>query len=536
MMTAVRFASRPFVALRCVLAGLCLAASVPPWGWWPLAFVGVALWDRLLAERAWRSRLWRTWVVAAAWLFPSLLWMWDLTAPGYVVAAAVFALYFGLAAIAVPPRAPWRWLALPAAIVMAEIARWTFPFGGVPLATLAMSQANAPLAQTARLGNAIIVSGLVAAVGVALSAAWSRRWATAIITFAVVTGMWSLALVAPRGQQVDEITYALVQGGGAQRTRAEDTDERAVFLRHVEASEQVEPGTDLVLWPENVVSVDELDTSRELGELQRLAQRLDTTLIVGVTEDAGDDYFRNTAVVFGPDGKQVDGFEKVRRVPFGEYVPLRGLIDGIAGEGAGLPARDAIEGTEPAVVHTQTGTFAVVISWEVFFTNRTRDGVLHGGQLVLNPTNGSSYWLTQVQTQQVASSQLRAIETGRWVLQAAPTGFSAVVDDDGDVLARSAISETRVFEGAVPLRDGDTIATRIGQLPVVILATAVLLVAGLGARRTRGPEIGPPTEEPESGRPTEEPETGPPTEDDAIHADEEPPIDGGTSTSSPSPV
>ena len=86
----------------------------------------------------------------------------------------------------------------------------------------------------------------------------------------------------------------------------------------------------------------------ELVEGEDLAQRLDTTLIVGVTEDVDRDYFRNEAVVFGPDGEQIDRFEKVRRVPFGEYVPLRGLIEGLAGDDSGLPRRDAIEGTEPA--------------------------------------------------------------------------------------------------------------------------------------------------------------------------------------------
>ena len=58
-----------------------------------------------------------------------------------------------------------------------------------------------------------------------------------------------------------------------------------------------------------------------------------------------------------------------------------------------------------------------------------------GAELVVNPTNGSSYWLSIVQTQQVASSRLRALETDRWVLQVAPTGFSAVVTPDGRVLA-----------------------------------------------------------------------------------------------------
>jgi len=514
-MTPVRIQSRPFVVVRALAAGLLLAASVPPWGWWPLAFVGIAVWDRLLADRPWRSRLARSWLVAAGWLFPATFWMWDLTSPGYVVAGVVFALYFAVASVAVPARAPWRWLALPGAIVVAEIARWTFPFGGVPLATLAMSQAAAPLGQVARLGNAIFVSAMVAIGGVALSAAWGRRWRAAAIALGVVVLAWSLSLVAPRGRQVDEITYALVQGGGPQRTRAATTDERQVFLRHLDASRQVPEGTDLVLWPENVVAVDQLATSRERTELQELARTLDTTLVVGVTEDEGPDQFRNAAVVYGPDGTQIDRFEKVHRVPFGEYVPLRGLIERVAGEGSGLPARDAVEGTAPAVIHTDTGTFAVVISWEVFFTNRARDGVQHGGQVVLNPTNGSSYWLTQVQSQQVASSRLRAIETGRWVLQAAPTGFSAVVDDDGGLLARTDVSETEVLTGTVPLREGETIATRIGQLPTVVLALVALAVAWWGARRPRR-------------------DTG--HEEETTHPDEEPLIDGGTSANGPSPV
>jgi apolipoprotein N-acyltransferase len=481
---AVRWKDRALVALHCVVAGGCLAASVPPWGWWPLAFVGVAFWDRLLAEQRWPARLRRTWLIAAVWLYPSMLWMWDLTAPGYLIAAGAYALYFGVAALAVPRDEPWRWIALPAAIVLAEIARWTVPFGGVPLATLAMSQAAAPLGQSARLGNAILVSGLVGVVGVGLSAAWSRRFLVAVMTLAAIVLVCAVSIVAPRGDAVGARTYALVQGGGPQRTRADTTDEREVFLRHLDASDQVTPDLDFVLWPENVVAVDELAESRELPELRRLAQRLDTTLMVGVTEDAGEDYFLNAVVVFEPDGSQGDRFEKVRRVPFGEYVPLRGLVEHVAGD-AGLPDRDAIEGTEPAVLETEAGTFAVVVSWEVFFTNRARDGVLHGGQMILNPTNGSSYWLTQVQTQQVASSRLRAVETGRWVLQSAPTGFTAVVDDDGDVLARSNISEARVFEGTAEMRDGYTIATRVGQLPVVGLSVLALLLAWFGARRSR---------------------------------------------------
>jgi apolipoprotein N-acyltransferase len=119
---------------------------------------------------------------------------------------------------------------------------------------------------------------------------------------------------------------------------------------------------------------------------------------------------------------------------------------------------------------------ATLISWEVFFPRPVREGVAAGAELVINPTNGASYWLTLVQSQQVANSRLRAIESGRWVLQAAPTGFSAVVDPAGDVIARTAVSEERVLIETIQARSGDTIAQRTGLL-LPCLATAALLLA-----------------------------------------------------------
>jgi apolipoprotein N-acyltransferase len=127
---------------------------------------------------------------------------------------------------------------------------------------------------------------------------------------------------------------------------------------------------------------------------------------------------------------------------------------------------------------------AVPVSWEIFFPDRTREGVEAGAGLVLNPTNGSSFTGTIVQTQQVASSRMRAIETGRWVAQVAPTGFSAVIDDRGQVVVRSAVSEQRVIQQTVELREGLTIYTRLGNLPGV-LAAVVLIVAGWVVERRR---------------------------------------------------
>lgn len=482
------WSSRPWTIARSLVAGLCIAASVPPWGWWPLAFIGIAMWDLLLTGQPWKARFCRSWLVAAAWLFPATLWMWDLTAPGYPVAGAVFATFFGIAGVATPPNRTARWIALPATIVLAEAARWTVPFGGIPLATLAMTQAGSPLAQTARLGTAIFVVAITVATAIALSAAIQRQFRDAIAAMAVVAVVIIVALVAPRGHDISPMTIAIVQGGGPQRTRATSSDAREVFERHLEATESVSLPVDMVLWPENVVAVDgSLADSVESTELAALARRMDTTLIVGATEDDGPDHFLNAAVVFNPDGSMRERYDKVRRVPFGEYVPLRNIIERLAGANSGLPQRDALAGTQPAVLHTDVGSFAVAISWEIFFTNRVRDGVLHGGEVLLNPTNGSSYWLTQVQSQQVASSQLRAIESGRWTLQAAPTGFSAIISPDGNVLERTGVSEQRVLQGTVQRRSGNTIATTIGPLPTVWLAVVLVAAAWVVNRRTGHP-------------------------------------------------
>ncbi|MGI8757514.1 MAG: hypothetical protein ACR2MB_16980, partial [Acidimicrobiales bacterium] len=78
------FVGRPTV--RSVVAGTLLAGSLPPWGWWPLAFLGIAVLDRLLAGARWQARMGRGTVVGLALFGPTVVWISQLTAPGYVVA------------------------------------------------------------------------------------------------------------------------------------------------------------------------------------------------------------------------------------------------------------------------------------------------------------------------------------------------------------------------------------------------------------------------------------------------------------------
>jgi len=147
--------------------------------------------------------------------------------------------------------------------------------------------------------------------------------------------------------------------------------------------------------------------------------------------------------------------------------------------------RDAIAGRGPGVLVTPAGPLGVMISYEVFFADRARAAVRAGAQVLLVPTNASSYTTSQVPAQELAAARLRAIETGRDVVQAAPTGFSAVVDAHGKVRRRSRLGPPDVVSATITLRDGQTLAVRVGDGPPVMVAVAALVGASLWTKKRR---------------------------------------------------
>jgi apolipoprotein N-acyltransferase len=117
------------------------------------------------------------------------------------------------------------------------------------------------------------------------------------------------------------------------------------------------------------------------------------------------------------------------------------------------------------------------VSYEVFYAQRGWITTRAGAQLLVDPTNTSSYLTSQVPTQEIAAARLQAIAEGRDVVQAAPTGYSAVIDNRGRVLVRSKLGGRAVIIRDVDLRTGRTLYERFGDLPVLALS-GLLVVAG----------------------------------------------------------
>ena len=477
--------ARYFAALG---SGTLVAFSLPPWGWWPLAFVGIAIFARITTSGTTRPRtqfLLGT-IFAFGWFAPGMCWMWFLTPPGYVIAVLLFAALHGVASV-IGSRSMYPLVALPLAHALAETFRFSFPFGGVPLASLAISQSASPLVGIVRIGGPLLLTFCVLQIGFALSQLVVAPRIKHIAVFsAFIVLIVCAGIIAPRGNDTGETrTIAAVQGGGPQGTLAINTNPRDVVERHLAATRSINStNLDMVIWPENVIDVADFYNSDERIEIAEQAARLGAPFVVGITEDVNARYFTNAQIVVNEDGTLGDRYDKVRRVPFGEFVPLRGLLETLGAPVDRIP-RDALAGSDIARLQVGDTTVGVAISWEVFFSGRANEGIEAGGSMLVNPTNGSSYTGTILQTQQIASSRLRAIENGRWLVQVSPTGFSAFISPTGEVFDRTGVSEQRVLERTINLRSGRTLYSNLGDLPFIVVMVAVLASLAFIARKRR---------------------------------------------------
>jgi apolipoprotein N-acyltransferase len=309
--------------------------SMPPWGWWPLAFVGIALFEvssaRPDAPRSGRARM----AVRRGWMFPALGWMWFLTSPGYVSPQRCSRV----------PRAAQRrladgpWRVIGARRTHAGRGDATvLPRGGVPARDARDRAGVGPLLGVARVGGVVLITWVVFQIGFALAgpspfvprareaaarAAAPRRSSARAVARVVVLAR------SPEGRDRRPTRVALVQGGGPQG-RAPPGRAREVVERHLDATRTIEPGSADSSSGRRTSSTStavlrrQRDSSRD--EVAAEAARLAVPLAVGITEDVAGRPGPLPQRTGGrdPAGRGDEPVRQGTRVPFGEYVPLRG--------------------------------------------------------------------------------------------------------------------------------------------------------------------------------------------------------------------
>jgi apolipoprotein N-acyltransferase len=517
-----RFAAR-WAALVAVGGGLVGVLAFPRFGVWPLAFVSVAALSVAVNGRRARTGAWLGYLYGLALLLPLLHWtgIYVGDAPWLILCCA-FAAFFALLGAVLPivARLPGGPFWVGCAWVLQEFLRDRLPFGGFPWGRLAFSQAESPLRWFAALGGAPLVTFAVAAAGGGLAhavlALWPLRWRPALVCLGVLAlvPVLGLVLAAPLdpGTGGRSLTIAVIQGGLPERGLQFESYAEQVLDNHVRQTlrlaHEVRAGTvpqpDLVLWPENSSDVDPLHNRGAYDKIERAARAVGVPVLVGaILQGPGPNHRRNVGILWSPKTGPVAMYTKRHPVPWGEYIPLRWLSERVSPYAKTV--EDMVGGHGNGLLRGGPVPLGDVICFEVAYDSLVRSSVSAGAQLVVVQTNNSTFGHTAETYQQLAMGQLRAVETGRTVVQVATTGKSAIIAPDGTIRAESgALFTSDILVDTVPVRTAMTLAVRIGAWPEYVLAAIAFLgvVAVVVSDRRRRPS--PPQPEPGTSEPADE--------------------------------
>jgi apolipoprotein N-acyltransferase len=507
-----------------LVGGLGLDAAFAPLAWWPIAVPATAA--ILLAARgqSWRGGLLIGFVAGVGEFVPLLMWLHVVTPLAWIALALIEALYLavlGAALSLVVGRLP-GWPVWAACLwVGEELVRDRWPLGGFAWGRLAFSQPDTPFTGYAALAGApgvtfavALSAALLALAVVALtrprrSAAEPGRshrrqprvsrlgaGAVAAVAGLAALGVPLLGLAVPRPTSGKTVQVAVIQGnvphpGTHFLGRAEDVlnnhlAETAVLTAKVKAGELAQP--QLVLWPENASDVDPFEDTKAYGEIQAATTAIGVPILVGAVLQDGPNNASNTGIVWDPISGPGERYTKRHLVPFGEYIPLRGLISHLTSLTTLVP-QNFLPGHAVGTLRVGPAIIADVMCFEVAFDEQVRDGVTHGGQLIVVQTNNATYNRTAETRQQLAMSQLRAVEHGRSVVVAATSGISAVIAPDGRVLVRTGELTPAIIDRPVVLRSERTIADHLDAVPewvLGILGVLSIVAAVVRNRSQRG--------------------------------------------------
>lgn len=345
--------------------------------------------------------------------------------------------------------------------------------GGFPWATLGYAlHQDAALVAWTRWAGVYALSFFAVAVGIALGRVWLKRDATSIRglawTLAGVMVAHGLGFWSPQADFDSSVTVriAAVQGNIDQGLKWDDQRREQILDSYLRLSTTaVEDGARWIVWPETAVpGLLEADPAL-LSRVALLARRNDVWLIVGGTGVEFDPISRrfsaffDSAFVFDPTGKILDRYDKTQLVPFGEFVPLRGLFGRFFQSIArGLSTTDITVGPRPRTLLLEGGgaqsgplRVAVPICYELLFPHVVGRFGADGAGVMLAITNDAWYGRTGAPHQFLAMSAIRAAENGRWMVRAANTGISAIIDSRGRVRESSGLFEEAVLVADVPV-------------------------------------------------------------------------------------
>ncbi|UNZ20563.1 apolipoprotein N-acyltransferase [Streptomyces sp. 891-h] len=481
-------------ALPLVAGALPVLAFPEPALWW-LAYVALVPWLLLLrAAPSGRAAAFAGWLGGTGFMLAMHHWLM----PSLHVFILLLAALLGLLWL------PWGWLVhrllagtpgggrlaaavvlIPSGWLLAELVR-SWEYLGGPWGLLGASQWDVrPALRLASVGGVWLVSFLVVAVNTVAAALLAvpraRRVAVvSLVSVAVLTGaVW---LWAPRPEPAGSTRIAVVQIGETQ-SRQERFERGEELTRQLAGRHP-----DLVVWGESSVGYDLGSHPALVRRLAALSRLTDAPLLVNVDSRRADrPGIYKSSILVDEHGLTGQRYDKMRLVPFGEYVPARSLLGWATSVGRAAD-EDRRRGQEPVVMRADGLRFGPLVCFETAFPDMSRHLAADGAQILVAQSSTSTFQHTWAPEQHATLGALRAAESGRPMVHATLTGVSALYGPDGERAGAPMGTETsaaRLTE--VPMATGTTLYVRLGDWTVWLALSSLAAYGAVeGVRAVRG--------------------------------------------------
>jgi len=478
-----------------ILSGLLFALAFPPFEWVLLLPLALVPWIVALTAEESRNRALLSgflfglsyWCASSPWIVYVVTHYGGQSMPMGVVCltllAAILAEWPAIVAwgvVAVGPARSSRRLAVFPLLWMATEHARSFVYGGFPWNLTGHALYRHPIwLQSAAVWGVYGVGFLVVSVSALLAAAAIRRRPALLLVAAALVlavGTAGAARSALATRSGIGIRVALLQPNSTEEDRLLDAAKS--YAKVIGQAREADKGIEsLIVIPESALPV-YWDSSATLRrDLSEIADKGPQVLFNDV-EEIPDGRYYNVARLLFRGGRLAPPYRKVHLVPFGEYVPLPKVfffVQKISTRiGAFASARD------PVPIQASAGGFkiGVGICYEIIYPSLAREEVFRGANLLVTITNDSWYGRAGAQAQHLAGATLRAVETKRYLLRAAITGISAIVDEKGRIVGEIGENREGILRGTAWVTGEQTVWTRWGfWLPRLsdVAAGAVLL-------------------------------------------------------------
>lgn len=493
-----------------IISGLLLALSFPPAGWGFLAWFALVPLLASLHHAQDRSQALGFGLITGIVFFCfSIHWLTHVSTLGWLIVVLMQSVYVMIFAwlayegIRSRKSALFKtvWIAL--AWTITEFLRSEMPVFGFGWNLLAYSQSPyIPLIQFTNVFGSYGLGFLIVLVNAFLLYAWfrrkDRRTALSLFTVAVLllAGLWGYGKmtlerpVAPK----EYLRVSVVQGNIPQSVKWELMAKEKILEIYEKLSQLAgleQP--DLIIWPEASFP-GYFNRDLQAGRISRLASDVQTPILLGGLHWVSDRELYNSAYFIGKDGAFGQRYDKLRLVPFGEYVPLKFLFGWLTPVADALGISDFSAGKDAVVFRwaREEWPFGVLICFEDVFTDLGRHLADRDAKFLTVITNDAWFGKTSAPFQHLQASIFRAVENGVAVVRAANTGVSAFISCRGRVLAtvKDAKGEETFVMGQktldLPLVAERTLFRQGGFLfPYFVLGIFLVLSVSLIRKRKR---------------------------------------------------